>query len=364
MKDLHYYAVIMAGGGGTRLWPLSRKSMPKQMLSITGERTLYQMAFDRLRNLFSADHIYVVTVAEQIDVLAQQTPEIPLENYLVEPMPKGTATVVAYAANTLKKRDPQAVMAVLTADHMIANIPIFEQVLTAAYEAAKAGHLVTLGIVPKFPSTGYGYIQRSPQKITDFSLPVYRVERFREKPDLATAKEMLASGDYDWNSGMFIWQVDTILNAFEEYMPALCEKMQKMFSATDSETLKNRVREIWPTIEAQTIDYGIMEHAEDVVVVPAADLNWNDVGSWDSLFDVLQSDERCNIILGAEHLGIDTKDTLVCSNQKDRLIVTIGVENLVIVDTGDAILISDRDRVQEVREVVKQLQALKKEAYL
>ena len=360
----NYYAVIMAGGGGTRLWPLSRKSMPKQMLALTGERTLYQMAFDRLKNLFPADHIYIVTVAEQVEDLAQQTPEIPKENFLTEPMPKGTATVVAYAANTLKQRDPQAIMAVLTADHLIANVPEFEQVLQTAYHAATAGHLVTLGIVPKFPSTGYGYIHRTKEKIEGFSAPVYRVESFREKPDVETAKQMLASGDYDWNSGMFIWQVETILSAFESYMPELTEKMAAMFSAKDPTVFHERVGSIWPTIHAQTIDYGIMEHAENVVVVPAANLDWNDVGSWDSLFDVLQSDENCNIILGAEHLGIDTHDTLVCSNQKDRLIVTIGLQNLVIVDTGNAVLISDRERVQEVREVVKQLQALKKESYL
>ena len=360
----NYYAVIMAGGGGTRLWPLSRKSMPKQMLALTGERTLYQMAFDRLKNLFSPKHVFVVTVASQIEFLAQQTPEIPRENYLIEPMPKGTATVVAYAANALKKKDPNAIMAVLTADHLIANVPAFEGVLKTAYEAAYAGYLVTLGIVPKFPSTGYGYIHRSTEELQGFSKPVYRVESFREKPDLDTAKEMLASGDYDWNSGMFIWQVKTILSAFEQHMPELSAKMNEMFAAESQAQLNERVQALWPTIQAQTIDYGIMEHVKNVVVVPAADLNWNDVGSWDSLFDVLQSDESCNIILGAEHLGIDTKDTLVCSNQKDRLIVTIGVENLVIVDTGDAVLISDRERVQEVREVVKQLQALKKETYL
>ncbi len=360
----NYYAVIMAGGGGTRLWPLSRKSTPKQMLAITGARTLYQMACDRLKNLFTPDHIYVVTVANQVSALSEQTPEIPLDNYLIEPMPKGTATVVAYAASVLQRIDPQAVMVVLTADHLIENGKMFEEVLSTAYDVAKAGYLVTLGIVPKFPSTGYGYIHRSTEKITGFRQPVFGVLQFREKPDLETAQSMLASGDYDWNSGMFIWGVDQILESFEKQMPDLFQKMQHMFEEKEKIQLQKRILEIWPTIQPQTIDYGIMEHAENVVVIPAADLMWNDVGSWDSLFDVLQSDENCNIILGADHLGIETKSSLVCSNQEGRLIVTIGVEDLVIVDTGDALLISHRDKVQEVKEIVKKLQALNKEAYL
>ncbi len=360
----NYYAVIMAGGGGTRLWPLSRKSTPKQMLAITGTRTLYQMACDRLENLFTPDHIYVVTVADQVSALSEQIPEIPLENFLIEPLPKGTATVVAYAASVIQKIDPNAVMVVLTADHLIENGKLFEEVLSTAYDVAKAGYLVTLGIVPKFPSTGYGYIHRSNERITGFGHPVFRVLEFREKPNLETAQVMLASGDFDWNSGMFIWRVDQILNAFRNQMPDLLQKMQYMFEIDEKDAQQKRINEIWPAIQPQTIDYGIMEHAENVVVIPAADLLWNDVGSWDSLFDVLHSDENCNIILGADHLGIDTKNSLVCSNQEGRLIVTIGVEDLVIVDTGDALLISHREKVQNVREVVKKLQALDKEAYL
>ena len=360
----NYYAVIMAGGGGTRLWPLSRKETPKQMLALTNDRTLYQMACDRLKNIFPAERIFVVTVADQIAALSEQTPEIPEENFLVEPMPKGTATVVAYAASVLKKRDPDAVMAVLTADHIIDNIGMFEEVLNTAYAAAQDKYLVTLGIVPTFASTGYGYIQRTEKEITGFDLSVYSVAQFREKPDLETAEKMLAAGNFDWNSGMFIWRVDQVLSEFKRLMPELYEKMQTMFSSEDVNEVQKRILELWPTISPETIDYGIMEHAENVVVIPAADLKWNDVGSWDSLFDVLQSDENCNIILGADHLGIDTNESLVCSNQKQRLIVTIGVNDLVIVDTGDAVLISDRNRVQDVKEVVKRLQELKKEAYL
>jgi mannose-1-phosphate guanylyltransferase len=360
----NYYAVIMAGGGGTRLWPLSRKTTPKQMLALTGDRTLYQMAYDRLQNIFKPDHLYVVTVAEQVSALSEQTPEIPRENFLIEPMPKGTATVVAYAAKVLQKKDPNAVMVILTADHIIENVHVFEQVLNTSYEAAQADYLVTLGIVPSFPSTGYGYIHRSMEEINGFALPVFRVLSFKEKPDADTAQTMVASGEYDWNSGMFIWRASNILREFETHMPDLFQKMQYMFGVEDETALQKRILEIWPSIQPQTIDYGIMEHAKNVIVIPAADLKWNDVGSWDSLFEVLQSDKNCNIILAAEHLGIDTKNSLVCSNQVGRLIVTIGIENLVIVDTGNAVLISHREKVQEVKEVVKQLQAHQKEAYL
>jgi mannose-1-phosphate guanylyltransferase len=363
MKN-NYYAVIMAGGGGTRLWPLSRQSTPKQMLALTSDRTLYQLACDRLKNMFPSENIFIVTVADQIEALSQQTPEIPLENFLVEPMPKGTATVVAYAASELQRQNPDAVMAVLTADHLIENIGMFEKVLNTAYDAAQQNYLVTLGIVPTFASTGYGYIHRTKEGVGPFDLPVFSVAQFREKPDLETAEKMIADGNFDWNSGMFIWRVDQILHEFERLMPELFDKMKTMFSSTNSKEVEENIKQVWPTISPQTIDYGIMEHAENVVVIPAADLQWNDVGSWDSLFDVLQSDENCNIILGADHLGIDTNDSLVCSNQKDRLIVTIGVKDLVVIDTGNAVLISDRNRVQDVKEVVKKLQELKKQAYL
>lgn len=351
----HFYAVIMAGGGGTRLWPLSRQNRPKQMLRLVGDRTLFQMATDRLQGLFPADHIYVVTVADQATELQKQSPLIPAENYILEPMPRGTASVVGLAAVVLQKRDPQALMAVLTADHLIKNVAAFQQTLISARELAQSGFLVTLGIQPTFPATGYGYVQRG-ERLGHFNQhDGYRVLKFKEKPNEELAREFVQSGDHFWNSGMFIWRVDRIQAEFCRQMGDLCRTLRQIAAswgtAWQTDTLKN----LWPQIKPQTIDYGIMENAEQVAMLPAADLGWSDVGSWDSLFDVLPGDENGNIHISAMHLGIDTHDTLICSEDPNRMVVTIGVKDLIIIDAGDALLVCPRDDAQKVRELVKLL---------
>ena len=354
MQD-NYYAVIMAGGGGTRLWPLSRKARPKQMLRLVDDRTLFQAAVQRLDGLFSPDRIYVVTVEEQAKELQEQSPEIPEENYLLEPMPRGTASVVGFAAVAIQKRDPQATMAVVTADHIIKNEEKYRQLLLSAYQAAQDGYLVTLGISPTYAATGYGYIQQGEQ-IGDYqNLKVYRALRFREKPSEAGAREMLASGDHAWNSGMFVWRVDRIMDEFARQMPDFNHKLAEIFKAWDQPQSQDVVHQVWPTIQPQTIDYGIMENAANVAVIPAQALGWSDVGTWDALFDVLPSDEAGNIVMGGMHVPIDTQDTLIYMNQEHRLIVTIGVEDLIVVDTGDVVLVCPKDQAQKVRQVVDQL---------
>jgi len=350
----HFYAVIMAGGGGTRLWPLSRQDRPKQMLKINSERSLFQLATDRLEGLFPAERIFIVTVAEQARQLRQQVPEIPGDNYLIEPMPRGTASVVGLAATALLKRDPQAVMAILTADHIIQNVPAFQTALREAFEVAQAGYLVTLGIQPTYPATGYGYIQRG-ARLDRPGETVYQVERFREKPDEAAAREMLAGGDHYWNSGMFIWRADRVLEEFRRQMPELAHTVAQIGEALGTEAEAEVIQRLWPGIRPQTIDYGIMEHAEKVAVVPATELGWNDVGSWESFFDVFPADAQGNIALGGKTILLDTGNSLLLTEQPDRLIVTIGIEDLVIVDAGDALLITRRDQAQRVREVVQRL---------
>jgi mannose-1-phosphate guanylyltransferase len=347
----NYYAVIMAGGGGTRLWPLSRHDRPKQMLRLGSERTLFQLATDRLQGLFPPERILVVTVAEQAAQLQQQDASIPAENYLIEPTPRGTASVVGLAAAVLQKRDPQAVMAVLTADHSIKNVDAFRAVLRRAYSVAEQGYLVTLGIPPAFPSTGSGYIQRGLVLESD----VYEVRTFKEKPNEATARQFLAAGDHDWNSGMFIWRVERILDEFARQMPELAATLAQIGAAWGTPAEVETVQALWPAIRPQTIDYGIMEHAQRVAVLPAQDLGWSDVGSWESVIDVLPAGEQGNRIVSAEHLGLDTRDTLVISDQPGRLIVTIGIADLVIVDTGDALLVTRRDQSQRVKEIVQKL---------
>ncbi|GAP14402.1 mannose-1-phosphate guanylyltransferase [Longilinea arvoryzae] len=351
----HFYAVIMAGGGGTRLWPLSRQNRPKQMLRLVSDRTLFQMATDRLQGLFPVDHIYVVTVADQATELQKQSPNIPAENYILEPMPRGTASVVGLAAVVLQKRDPEAVMAVLTADHYIENVAGFQQILSSAQELARKDFLVTLGIQPTFPATGYGYIQRGELLGHYGQHDAYRVLRFKEKPNEETARGLLQRGDHFWNSGMFIWRVDRIQEEFSRQMGELYQTLEQIAKSWGTAWQTETLKKLWPQIKPQTIDYGIMEHAQQVAVLPGADLGWSDVGSWDSLFDVLPGDPNGNIHISAMHLGIDTRDTLVCTEDPNRLVVTIGVKNLIIVDAGDALLVCPRDDAQKVRELVKLL---------
>lgn len=349
----HFYAVIMAGGGGTRLWPLSRLNTPKQMLRLTEGGTLFQLAVNRLEGLFDASKILVVTIAEQAAALQKQAPKIPEENYLIEPMPRGTASVVGLAAVAIQKRDPQGVMAVLTADHFIANVQKFQQCLKAAYSQAQEGYLMTLGITPTFPATGYGYIHRGDLIQETNGLSCYRVQQFKEKPVLEQAELFLASRDHDWNSGMFIWRVDRILDAFNSLMPELAGQLKRIGQAWNTSRKDTVLNHEWPLIKPQTIDYGIMEKADNVGVIPVPDLEWNDVGSWESLFEVLPADENGNIVLQGNYININTNSSMVYSSSNERLLVTIGLKDMIVIDTGDALLVCNRKDAQQVRNVVQ-----------
>ncbi len=362
----HTYAVIMAGGGGTRLWPLSRRETPKQALKLIGKKSLFQTTVDRLQGFFPLEHILVVTVAEQAALLKEQVPELPEENFLIEPAPRGTASVVGFAATVLNHRDPEAVMAIFPADHFIRNRDLFYHLLATAVETARDEYLVTLGITPTFPATGYGYIQRG-EKLPKSSVayPVYQVKRFKEKPGKEEAYQMSVKGGYSWNSGMFIWRTQTILSEIDRQMPALKSVLDEISASLGSPELDSVIQKVWMPLKSETIDYGIMENAEKVAVLPASGLDWSDVGSWDSLYDVvLPNDANGNILINGEHIAEDTKDVMVYGNGEKRLVVTIGVEDLVIVDSGDVLLIAQRDQAQDVRKVVEKLKKEKQEKYL
>jgi mannose-1-phosphate guanylyltransferase len=348
--DTHYYAVIMAGGGGTRLWPLSRKESPKQLLPIINDKSLFRIAVDRLDGLFDYDHIYVVTIREQLSKLREEVPEIPLKNYLIEPMPKGTASVVGLAAIYLKKMDPDAVMAVLTADHVMGNTEYFKELLSNAESIAQKGYLVTLGIKPTFPATGYGYIEAG-EKIE--KLNCYQVDNFKEKPDLASATEYVNSNNYYWNSGMFIWEVISILNEFKKQMPELYKKLGMIETRIQEDLTFTEIIDIWETITPQTIDYGIMEGASDTAVLPAFDLGWKDVGSWDSLQSILEPDQDGVIKLVDQMINVDSKNILIKSTEEGKLIAVIGVEDLVIVDHDNTLLICKKGETQKVRRIIE-----------
>lgn len=351
----HFYAVIMAGGGGTRLWPLSRKAKPKQSINLIGNRTLFQIAVDRLDGLFSPAQIYVVTVADQAEQLYNQCPQIPIKNFLIEPMPRGTASVVAMAAAAIQKRDPLGVMAVLTADHFIRDVVAFQTVFKAAKEVAEKGYLVTLGIPPTFASTGYGYIENGKPLENFENFQAFEVKAFKEKPDAEVAQEFLEHGGYSWNSGMFIWKVETILEKFKQLMPDLFTKLIAIHNDIGEDHSSQHFHEVWSSITPETIDYGIMEKSDRCAVLPAGNLGWNDVGSWDSLFEVIPADANGNILLHARHVGLNTENSLIYSTDPGRLVVTIGMQNVIIVDTGDAVLICQRGESEKVKELVAYL---------
>ncbi|HEC34115.1 MAG TPA: mannose-1-phosphate guanylyltransferase, partial [Chloroflexi bacterium] len=304
-----FCALIMAGGGGTRLWPLSRRSRPKQALTLVGQRTMFEHAVDRIAPVFQPEDIFVVTGADQVEPLMLQAPELPRENFIVEPMGRGTAPAIGLGAVHLRRRDPEAVMAVLTADHFIRDVERFRRALAAAARVAEAGHLVTLGITPSFPSTAYGYVRQGEKLDVVDGFPVFRAERFAEKPSPETAFHMVESGCYSWNSGMFIWRIDRIMEEFAQQMPDLCDELAQIEAVLNTPAYESTLRRIWPEVPVQTIDYGVMEGAADVVVIPV-DIGWSDVGNWSSMRDILPADGEGNVVVG-EHLGLDTHNTIV-----------------------------------------------------
>jgi mannose-1-phosphate guanylyltransferase len=349
-----YHALIMAGGSGTRLWPVSRQNRPKQSLNLLGGRTMFQHAVERLEPLFPDQQIWVVTRAGYIESLNQQVPSLHRQNFIVEPEGRGTASAIGLAALHLYQDDPQAMMAVLTADHYIIDTDRFLEVLTAAEQIASQGHLVTLGVHPTGPSTGYGYIEQGQILGKQGDFPYYRVSRFVEKPDLQSAAHMVRSGQYSWNSGMFIWQVQCILEEFERQMPAFYTQLMELGTVLGTADYPATVQRIWPQVAKQTIDYGVMEGAADVVVIPV-EMGWRDIGSWSSLDSLLPVDERGNSVIGPFQ-GIDTWGTLVFGEK--RLIATIGVQDLVIVDTEDALLVCSKAEEQRVKEMVERLKMI------
>ena len=362
--DEHSYAVIMAGGGGTRLWPVSRKNQPKQLLPLLGEETLFQSTVNRLADLFPSTRILVVTVEEQMREMRNQVPAIPEENYLIEPSPRGTASVVGLAAAVLKKRDPEAVMAVLPSDHFIRNQDLFHYLLRAAFDVAGQNYLVTLGIAPLSPSTAYGYIQQGEHLDGEFKYPVYKVKGFKEKPDEKRAQEFVRSGGYSWNSGIFVWRASVILAEIEKQMPALSSALSEISSVWETPKQIEVLRAHWRGLKSETVDYGVMEHAENVAILPASGLGWNDVGSWDTLFDVLFPDMNGNVMVNSQHLALETNNTLIYGTNNERLIVTIGLDDTVVVDSGDVLLICKSDQAQKVRDVVEHLKKHRQDKYL
>jgi mannose-1-phosphate guanylyltransferase len=343
------YALIMAGGTGTRLWPRSRTARPKQFLPLLGERTMLQETVDRIRPLVPAERIIIATGRDYTALAAEQLPDVPRGNIIGEPSGKGSAPCIGLGALAIQQDDPGGVMVVLSSDHQIAKADEFRRALSAAEELAQQGYLVTLGIQPTEPHTGYGYIHRR-ARIGQFNgFDAYEVERFVEKPRREVAEQYLQTGEYSWNAGIFIWRSDAIMAAFGTYLPRLREQLGAI-QAAGGPGYPDAFSDIWAAVENVTIDYGIMERAERVAVIPV-DIGWSDVGDWDTLTELVGGGEN---VSQAQHVGLDTRQTLVYSDS-ERLIATIGLDNFLVIDTGDALLIAPRDRAQDIKKIVDEL---------
>ena len=359
----HYYALIAAGGHGTRLWPMSRAKTPKQMLPLINQESMFRTSVERIQSIIPPEDIFVVTGRELVADLRDEVPQLPRENFIVEPYAKNTAPALALALATIQKRDPEATVAILTADHHIARQPTFCQVLESAWQVAQEGYIVTLGIAPSYPATGYGYIEQGAPlgHYNDFA--VYHSKRFTEKPDIVRATQFLASGLYSWNSGMFIWRVDRAMSDLERFQPAIYAMCSYLQTALDTPDYEDKLNDIWETMPDLSIDFAIMEKTDNIAVIPT-DIGWSDVGTWASLYGILPQDNFGNCIKGEAsdiRVILDTRDTLVFS---DRLTVAIGVEDIVVVDTDDVLLICHKDRTQDVKQVVNYLRENGNEDYL
>jgi mannose-1-phosphate guanylyltransferase len=347
------YAVIMAGGQGTRFWPRSRRKLPKQLLNIVGERTMIEETVARISPLIPAERTLVVAGEAYGHLMRACLPHLPEENFLFEPVGRNTAACVAWAALWVRQHAPDGIMAVLPADHLIGDASEFLRVLdTARMVAQPLGRLVTIGIQPTHAETGYGYIRVSVDRSQVDGREVFRVARFVEKPSRPTAEQFLAEGTYLWNSGMFVWRADSIWLEVCRQLPQLAQDLEPVAAMKYADTMADLLKGLYPRLPAVSIDVGVMERAQDVWVVPA-DIGWSDVGSWRALGDLLPADAQGNVVVG-ELRGIETSGCFIHSPGK--LVATIGLTDLVVVETDDVLLICPKERDQDVRKLVELLE--------
>jgi mannose-1-phosphate guanylyltransferase len=355
------HAVIMAGGSGTRLWPLSRKQRPKQLLRLFGGQSLLRQSYARLRGLLVPAAISVITTAEHLDLVHGELPEVPAENLFGEPCGRDTANAVGLAAAILMERDPDGVMGVFTADHIITPVDRFVGAVDSAFTQAERHPeaLVTLGIVPSAPETGFGYAKRG----AALGENVYQVERFVEKPNRETAERYVSSGEYYWNSGMFVWRTRTILDEIARRLPESYAPLLELGRAWGSASGAELAARVYPSLRKISIDFAVMEKAENVLLVEM-NCRWRDVGSWGALAAVLDADAAGNVHAGGRVLHLGSRGTTTATEDPHHLIATIGVEDLVVVHSADATLVCRKDDAQAIRELVAALQAEWGEHYL
>jgi mannose-1-phosphate guanylyltransferase len=351
----HLWAVIPAGGAGTRLWPLSRSARPKFLLSLLGERSLLQQTLDRISPLVAHERSLVVCGPAHAAPVARQLPELPEGNILVEPAPRGSGPAIALATAIVASRDPDAIVMSFAADHEVTDQAAFLAALETAVEAANDGWLVTIGLSPTRPETGYGYIERTDESVATTLLgEAFRVSRFVEKPDETRAAQYIASGRYLWNASMFIWRATALLAEVARLQPEVASGVARIAEAWGTPAQDRVTADVWATMPESTIDQGILEHAQRIAVVPA-NFGWSDVGDWNNIGDLIERDDAGNSVRG-EMVQSMTHDCLVWS-ETGRLIALVGLDSIAVVDTDDALLVVDRKHAQEVRRIVDQLKA-------
>ncbi|NLL76612.1 MAG: mannose-1-phosphate guanylyltransferase [Clostridiales bacterium] len=365
------YGIIMAGGGGTRFWPLSRREIPKQLLNLTGKDTMVNETIDRIAKSVPDENIYIVTNKMQADLMKKVTKgKLQSEHILSEPAARNTAACIGYAAIEIRKKYGDGIMCVLASDHYIKDNTAYTEVMNFAMDLAeKEDRLVTIGIKPTSPATGYGYIKYN-KKIKEVGhtigresgkrITAYPVADFVEKPSLSTAKSYVEQGCYLWNSGMFVWKTSVILKYFEELLPDVYECLLEIEKVIGTDKEKEVIDRVYPTIPKISVDYGIMERADNVIVLEG-DFGWSDVGSWDALDTLYDVDGNNNVIYG-EQIHIGSKNCIAYG--KNRLIATIGLDNIIIVETDDAVLVCDKNKAQDVKKIVEILEEQGKNQYL
>ncbi|HLK46730.1 MAG TPA: mannose-1-phosphate guanylyltransferase [Bryobacteraceae bacterium] len=359
MPNRHHYGLILAGGRGTRFWPRSRKHSAKQVLPVVSERSLIQSTVDRLAAVIAPERLWVLTSEVLRETIIKQIPEVPKRQILAEPMQRNTAPAIGLIAHILASHDPDAVMGVFPSDHVIARPAAFRGVVRASLKGAEAGRLMVVGVQPRWAETGYGYIE-FPRGVNAGAKAPVPVRRFHEKPALAKARRYLAAGNFYWNSGMFFWKAGVLLDQLRRHLPRTASVLASL-PAWGARNFDRQLQEAFPRCDNISIDYAVLEKADNVSGIPAGDFGWNDVGSWNAVYELMARDPHGNAV-AHESVCLDAHNNFV--DARGKLVALVGVENLIVVDTPDALLVADRSRAQDVGNVVKALEQRKREDLL
>jgi len=355
------YTLIMAGGSGTRFWPRSKTKRPKQYLNIFGEKSLLQDTIDRFATFTSHDKIYIVSSATQSEVLEAQTPMLPKENLIYEPVGKNTLPCIGLAAMYAELEDPEGIMVVSPSDHLIANNELFKDtVLAAAKIADERDGIVTIGITPTYPATGYGYVKTAEDLTGNEKIRQFKVERFVEKPNEETATGYLKQGGFYWNSGLFIFKVNVFLEAVQQFAPELYADLRKIQADLGQSCYPQTLDTIYRAVQSISVDYGIMEHAQNIYLVEG-NFDWNDLGSWESVYLTDDKDENGNAGTG-ETMLFDTRNSYVHAD--NSLVAVIGLEDVIVVQDGNTVLVCKRDKAEDVKKIVEQLKLENRKEFL